>query len=184
MASKFYYFGYGSNMLAKRIHIQNPAAQRVGVGKLQDYRLDFHTTSTNWQGAPATIVPSPSDVVYGAIWEIDSCHIKDLDDQEGVHVNHYTPMTLTVYCFNLDKSLECRSYHLVDQPKTHIKTLSKEQSLALNRRPSKTYLKTVIKGALETGVPKDYIEWLKTVHHNDKLVDKFEQHLELHTVEL
>lgn len=35
MASKFYYFGYGSNMLAKRIHIQNPAAQRVGVGKLQ-----------------------------------------------------------------------------------------------------------------------------------------------------
>lgn len=35
MASKFYYFGYGSNMLAKRIHIQNPAAQRVGVGKLE-----------------------------------------------------------------------------------------------------------------------------------------------------
>lgn len=47
---------------------------------LQDYRLDFHTASNNWQGAPATIVPSTGDVVYGAIWEIDSCHIKDLDE--------------------------------------------------------------------------------------------------------
>lgn len=35
MASTFYYFGFGSNMLASRIHIQNPTAKRVGAGKLE-----------------------------------------------------------------------------------------------------------------------------------------------------
>ena len=32
---KFYYFGYGSNMLTKRIHIQNPTAVKIGPGELQ-----------------------------------------------------------------------------------------------------------------------------------------------------
>lgn len=32
---KFYYFGFGSNMLTKRIHIQNPTAVKIGPGKLE-----------------------------------------------------------------------------------------------------------------------------------------------------
>jgi len=32
--NKFMYFAYGSNMLAQRIHIQNPTAVRIGTGKL------------------------------------------------------------------------------------------------------------------------------------------------------
>lgn len=32
--NKFYYFGYGSNMLTKRIHIQNPSAIKLGMGQL------------------------------------------------------------------------------------------------------------------------------------------------------
>lgn len=35
MVKKFFYFGFGSNMLASRIHIQNPTAQRIGAGKLE-----------------------------------------------------------------------------------------------------------------------------------------------------
>ncbi|XP_061518348.1 uncharacterized protein LOC1272591 isoform X3 [Anopheles gambiae] len=31
----FYYFAYGSNLLAKRIHIQNPTAVRKGFGYLK-----------------------------------------------------------------------------------------------------------------------------------------------------
>jgi hypothetical protein len=41
MENFFYYFGYGSNLLAKRIKIQNKSAERVGVGILNDFRLDF-----------------------------------------------------------------------------------------------------------------------------------------------
>lgn len=32
--STFFYFAYGSNLLAQRIHINNPSAVRVGIGKL------------------------------------------------------------------------------------------------------------------------------------------------------
>lgn len=31
----FMYFAYGSNLLKKRIHIQNPTAVRSGFGKLK-----------------------------------------------------------------------------------------------------------------------------------------------------
>lgn len=41
MENFFYYFGFGSNLLAKKIKIQNKSAERVGVGILNDYRLDF-----------------------------------------------------------------------------------------------------------------------------------------------
>jgi len=41
MASKFFYFGFGSNMLASRIHIQNPTAKRIGAGKLEVWKNLF-----------------------------------------------------------------------------------------------------------------------------------------------
>lgn len=31
---KFFYFAYGSNMLEQRIHIKNPSAEKMGIGKL------------------------------------------------------------------------------------------------------------------------------------------------------
>lgn len=34
MSKTFLYFAYGSNMLAQRIHMNNPSAVRIGTGKL------------------------------------------------------------------------------------------------------------------------------------------------------
>lgn len=34
-ATSFIYFGYGSNMLSARIHLQNPTAERIGIGELK-----------------------------------------------------------------------------------------------------------------------------------------------------
>ncbi|XP_017798644.1 PREDICTED: gamma-glutamylcyclotransferase-like [Habropoda laboriosa] len=39
MNDKFLYFAYGSNMLAKRIHINNPTAVRRDVGFLKKIML-------------------------------------------------------------------------------------------------------------------------------------------------
>jgi len=35
MSGKFLYFAYGSNLLAKRIHVRNPSAARFAIGKVQ-----------------------------------------------------------------------------------------------------------------------------------------------------
>lgn len=36
----FLYFAYGSNLLKKRIHINNPSAEFLGIGRLDVSALD------------------------------------------------------------------------------------------------------------------------------------------------
>ena len=38
----FLYFAYGSNLLAERIHINNPSARFKNVAKLDQHQLDFN----------------------------------------------------------------------------------------------------------------------------------------------
>ncbi|XP_060528658.1 gamma-glutamylcyclotransferase-like isoform X2 [Cylas formicarius] len=40
------------------------------------------------------------------------------------------------------------------------------ENLPLDFRPSEPYLKTIIKGAEESGLPSDYLDFLKTIPHN------------------
>ncbi|XP_022217582.2 gamma-glutamylcyclotransferase [Drosophila obscura] len=185
MACKFYYFGFGSNMLARRIHIQNPTAKRIGAGKLENYRLDFHTGSKNWLGAPATIVPTAGAHVYGAIWEIDMCNLKDLDDQESVPDGLYIPISVPVLSLTSNTDIICRAYHLTNQPHMEVHRQSvPPPSIPLNRQPSQTYLKVLVKGAQETGIPEDYVKWLKSLKHNGNQVETMEEKLELDKVQL
>lgn len=78
-AKTFLYFGFGSNLLTKRIHLNNPTAIRRGTGKLKDYRLDFFHHCPRWNGSSATIVPEQGKIVWGAIWEIDLSNLPNLD---------------------------------------------------------------------------------------------------------
>ncbi|KAL9902132.1 gamma-glutamylcyclotransferase-like isoform X2 [Glossina fuscipes] len=148
-----------------------------------DYRLDFYNNSEKWNGAPATIVPSKGDHVFGAIWEIDSCHLEDLDNQESVDRGVYTPITLPVMCITLQKYIQCRAYHLCQQPQTDIKCIP-EQKIPSDRLPSETYLKTLVKGALETGIPDEYVNFLRAIKHNRNVVKTLETILELQDVKL
>ncbi|KAH8411105.1 hypothetical protein KR222_003438 [Zaprionus bogoriensis] len=188
MSNKFFYFGFGSNMLAGRIHIQNPTARRVGAGKLENYRLDFHGDGTNsWLGSPATIVPMPGSRVFGAIWEIDTSNLKDLDDQEGVAAGVYKPINVPVQDLASNKEIVCRAYHLTNQPETDLHGSSGTgygRDIPYNRQPSLTYLKVLVKGAEETGIPADYISWLKSLKHNNNVVEAMENRLKLSDVEL
>ncbi|KAL7731640.1 hypothetical protein ACLKA6_007992 [Drosophila palustris] len=185
MANKFYYFGFGSNMLARRIHIKNPTAIRIGAGKLQNYRLDFHGSGSNsWLGAPATIVPMQGAHVFGSIWEIDMCNLKDLDDQEGVSNGLYVPINVPVHSLKTNDELLCRAYHLNNQPKTDVHGQDSNKEVPLCRQPSHTYLKVLVKGAEETGVPSEYVKWLRGLRHNGNSVEAMELKLELSEVKL
>ncbi|XP_044743463.1 gamma-glutamylcyclotransferase-like [Chrysoperla carnea] len=155
---KFLYFAYGSNLLSKRIHLKNPSAVRKCVGKLKDYRLDFMHYSNRWKGAAATIVPTPGHTVWGAIWELDDSHLASLDHQEGVHQNMY---------FRFDANIEttegnlitCKTYQQTESPEL----LNEGESLPLDRRPSELYKSVILEGAVESGLPNDYIEQLRKI---------------------
>ncbi|XP_063984999.1 gamma-glutamylcyclotransferase-like [Diachasmimorpha longicaudata] len=159
--STFLYFAYGSNLLTKRIHINNPTAVRRGIGCLKDFRLDFTRYSENWRGASATIVPTPDAHVWGAIWEIDLCNLADLDRQEGVDDAIYFPLEVDVERPE-GGTVKCRVYQQCNNPREciHVAKLPEQ------RQPSLVYLTTMFKGAEESGIPSSYVDYLKSVKHN------------------
>ncbi|KAK2577541.1 hypothetical protein KPH14_003625 [Odynerus spinipes] len=161
MSNTFLYFAYGSNLLMKRIHFNNPTAVRKDIGCLKNYRLDFITFTKRWGGAAATIVPTENFCVWGAIWELDKCNLSTLDCQEGVTDSIYFPLIVNVETLS-GAILECRVYQQCSTPKEYIKPML----LPKERRPSPLYLETVIKGAQESKLPNSYINFLKTIPHN------------------
>ncbi|XP_046662516.1 gamma-glutamylcyclotransferase-like [Homalodisca vitripennis] len=161
MSSTFLYFAYGSNLLMKRIHINNPSASRIGIGKLKHYRLDFNYKSKRWGGAAATIVPDSGSCVWGAMWEIHNDNMSSLDRQEGVSQGVYEVVTASVERPD-GATVQCRTYQLVDQPPA----LSEGESLPPHRQPSKVYMDTIVAGAEESGLPAYYIEQLRNIPNN------------------
>lgn len=86
----FPYFAYGSNLLAARIHLQNPSATYRQIARLDNYRLEFDYDSLPaWRGAVATITKSPGDHVWGVVWDIKMADLPSLDRQEGVDCGLY-----------------------------------------------------------------------------------------------
>ncbi|XP_037939271.1 gamma-glutamylcyclotransferase-like [Teleopsis dalmanni] len=181
-SSTFLYFGYGSNLLTKRIHIRNPTAVKIGAGRLENYRLDFNSYADNWDGAPATIVPTENSTVYGTLWEIDISNLADIDDQEGVSEGEYEPVNISVF-LNNDTVVNARSYVLVKQPEIPLKMLNMS-NIPFERQPSKTYLQCLVKGAIESELPDEYIRWLRTIKHNGKVAKALEDLLKLSDIEL
>ncbi|XP_014664835.1 PREDICTED: gamma-glutamylcyclotransferase-like [Priapulus caudatus] len=151
LRSTFLYFGYGSNLLKERLCLANPSAVMKGVGKLKDYKLGFNgSDNKKWKGATATICENPGSHVYGVVWQMDEKDKESLDRQESVP-KMYRPITVHVEV--KDEILTCRSYQL---------TLPwKEGQL-----PSTVYKNVIIKGAIQSELPQEYIEQLTKLDDN------------------
>ncbi|XP_013197115.2 gamma-glutamylcyclotransferase-like [Amyelois transitella] len=169
----FLYFAYGSNLFKKRIHINNPSAVFIGVGKLEDYQLDFIKYSDNWRGSSATIVPVEGSQVWGAIWRVENIHMPALDRQEGVETNWYFPKTVTIFTED-GKKVECRTYQQTINPPPR----RDDQDIPIDRRPSMTYMECILKGAKECGLPKEYIKKLERIPHNGQEAPNMKKLLE------
>ncbi|ALC45021.1 CG4306, partial [Drosophila busckii] len=175
--NKFHYFGFGSNMLGQRIHVQNPTAVRVGAALVEDYRLDFNDLGgVRWKGAVATIVPTKGAHVWGTLWEIGVENLADIDNQEGVHQSLYKPITVNVKLAGQENLLPARAYLMVDQPQSNLHELAPD-AVPESRQPSKTYLKVMVVGAIESGIPNDYVDFLKRIRHNNRTAEGWEERL-------
>ncbi|KAF6198477.1 hypothetical protein GE061_008225 [Apolygus lucorum] len=155
----FKYFAFGSNLLTQRIHLNNPTAKRYDVGVLEKYRLDFGYLAKRWGGYVATIVPDERAVVWGAIWDIGDENLEDLDRQEGVKDSVYRPLEVPVKTPS-GEVVTCRCYCLVNQPSYP------EVPNVPNLLPSKVYMDTVIRGAIESRLPEDYVKMLEAIPNN------------------
>jgi len=76
------YFGYGSNMLTRRLRARVPSADPIGTGRLPGYRLHFHKRSRDGSGK-CNIVPVEADaVVHGVLFELNANEVDALDEAE------------------------------------------------------------------------------------------------------
>jgi hypothetical protein len=76
-------FSYGSNS-PRQLEERLGHPVRARRGYLEDWKRAFVGHSERWGGAPATMVPSPGDLVYGTLVEVTKADLATLDRYEGV----------------------------------------------------------------------------------------------------
>ncbi|XP_066500162.1 gamma-glutamylcyclotransferase isoform X2 [Hoplias malabaricus] len=153
METTFLYFAYGSNLLKERLQLKNPSARVHCVARLQDYKLVFGNhkglASDRWHGGVATIEHSPGDEVWGVVWKMNVDDLESLDRQENVRLGAYSPLEVSVW--TQGQELNCRTYIM---------------NSCVYAPPSPQYLKVIVMGAEQNGLPKDYQEKLKAIETN------------------
>ncbi|XP_046899428.1 gamma-glutamylcyclotransferase-like isoform X2 [Hypomesus transpacificus] len=149
----FLYFAYGSNLLKERLQLKNPSAVVHCVAKLKDYKLVFGNwkglASDRWHGGVATIEFSPGNEVWGVVWRMNMSDLESLDSQESVKLGAYSPSEVLVKTQGQD--LHSRTYIM---------------NSCIYAAPSPQYLKVIMMGAEQNGLPKDYQEKLKSIDTN------------------
>ncbi len=139
------YFAYGSNMKIDRITSAEraPSARKLGPGKILDKKLMFNKISTDGSGK-GNIVVSPSNSVWGVLFEINEREIQNLDRAE----RGYDKQDITVIDEN-GNSIDAFTYI--------------SSRIDNNLKPYDWYLAIIIKGADENDLPKEYVDDLRNI---------------------
>lgn len=143
----FQYFAYGSNMLTRRLIAPDraPSAKPVGIGYAEGRRLTFDKVSQDGSGkCDAEATRDITDRVYGIIFEIDLTDTAALGRAEGLGKGYAEERIAIV-----------TSAGTIDI-ETYIAT-KKNPTL----RPYHRYKAITLAGALEHGLPNDYVERIR-----------------------
>ncbi len=147
MTQKFSYFAYGSNMCSRRLRERTPSAQAIGIGFVMEHQLRWHKKSQDGSGkCDIFFTGDPDHQVHGVLFEISESEKERLDIVEGLHHGYEEKMVEVLTTAGL--------VHAV----TYYATEKDEEV-----RPYEWYKRYVVDGAIEHGLPKNYVQWLKSV---------------------
>ena len=146
LETKHYYFGYGSNMdidLLRR-RIGNNTIIPVSYGLLENYKLIFPR-------GVGSVIPDNNFNVYGCVFLLTDSELKKLDVVEGYReerersLNTYNRDPIEIILPNNEKIIADIYIQVKD----------------IEDLPSNTYKQTIIKGANDCNLPREYIDWLE-----------------------
>lgn len=123
-----------------------PSARFTSRSHLRDWRLSFVQPHQGWGGGVAGIVQAAGAVVHGVVYDLSSEDLVRLDGFEPTESGGYARTTVCVQ-LSTDETLTCWVY---------IGEIHDGAPYA----PSARYLQTLLAGAREHGLPKDYIDWI------------------------
>lgn len=140
-----HYAAYGSNLDPDRMRAYCPHSPMVDVGWLEGWRLTFAGEDViGWEGAVCTIVESPGDRVFVALYDVHPRDAEILDEVEGVSSDTYR--RLTVRIATLDGDVTAWVYVFDGY----------EGGL-----PTAWYLSEIVNAAEKAGAPDDYVAELR-----------------------
>ncbi|MEX1044864.1 MAG: gamma-glutamylcyclotransferase family protein [Chthoniobacterales bacterium] len=147
------YFAYGSNLRTLQMGHLCPGHSFLGTARLANHRLAFTRSDDEWQGGVADVLPSAGDEVWGALYRLTAEHWAALDayevfDPDGPEAaNEYVRRPVVVTAEGARHEVEAWCY-FVRAPRGHV-------------APSKLYRAALLEGAVERGLPADYISAMR-----------------------
>ena len=150
--STVWYFAYGSNMQSATLRGRRGIEYRRALpGRVAGWRLVLDKPPVvSVGGAFANIVADPSSAVLGVLFEITPDDLAHLDLTEGVIIGNYHRVEVTAQPL-IDDS---------DVVVAHTLTSERRDPLA---RPTQRYMSLLLDGAIEHGLPDDYIAFLRSI---------------------
>ncbi len=153
-----WYFAYGSNMQSATLRGRRGVTwTRAIAARLPNWRLVFDKPPLVPAGGAgfANIVREEGAAVFGAAYEITRDDLAHIELTEGVLIDNYRRVEIEVVPLVPGASREPGA------PLPVLTLASDRRDPAL--RPSAVYMARVIEGALEHGLPPDYIELLRRI---------------------
>ncbi|QSB17097.1 gamma-glutamylcyclotransferase [Natronosporangium hydrolyticum] len=141
-----HYAAYGSNLDPARMRAYCPHSPMIGTGWLEGWRLTFGgEAALGWEGAVTTVVESPGDRVFVALYDVHPRDAANLDEVEGAVAGTYRKLTVQVA--TLDGAVTAWVYVLDGY----------EGGL-----PTAWYLSEIANAAEAAGAPADYLRDLRS----------------------
>ncbi len=144
-----YYFAYGSNMSQRYLSkFRNVQVHASHAAALPGYRLAFNLPGIiPFEPAFANLIPDANATAHGVIHRIA---IADFPKIFASELENYGLTTVQVHAPSLNN----------DHTPTSAQTLTSDDTTA-EAMPSRRYLRLLIAGAVEQGLPEEYIEELR-----------------------
>jgi gamma-glutamylcyclotransferase (GGCT)/AIG2-like uncharacterized protein YtfP len=140
-----HYAAYGSNLDPGRMRAYCPHSPMIGTGWLEGWRLTFAgEEEIGWEGAVTTIVESPGDRVFVALYDVHPYDTGQLDEVEGVNSGMYRKLTVRVATLDGDETAWAYVFTGYE-----------------GGMPSAWYLAEIANAAEKAGAPADYVEKLR-----------------------
>lgn len=145
-------------MLFSRLRERTPSAKLLTTGILFEHKLMFHKSSFDGSGkCDAYQTDKDYDHLYGVIYEVPKSEKQELDLAEGLGVG-YEEKTVSVFVESKKTIIEAITYYATEI----------DDSL----KPYHWYKNFVLQGAIDNGLPEEYIDTLRHIESNDDLDEK------------
>jgi gamma-glutamylcyclotransferase len=149
MDERFLYFGYGSNMLTRRLQARTPSARVFGTAYIEGRTLTFSKKSDDGSGkCDAALTGNTGDRTEGVLFWINRDEKARLDEAEGLHHGYDEAIVDVVTPQRVEKAL------------AYVASADATDSA---RRPYHWYKALVIAGAIEHNLPAACIDILWAV---------------------